>query len=337
MKFLVRSGGLIGFPELVELYGQRPLTLLDAAGIPAAALQNPELYLPYPALAKLLTLSARRCNAPEFGARLGSRQGLEVVGALGTLLCLQARVGDALALINRNLGFHARGASVEVVSDAHQIVLELRLAFGNQVDCTQLMALSMALLVRSVAQLHGTALRPLQLDLAIPAPEDFRGWRTAYGCMPRFGANVSRVVYPGKLPALPVQIPDSLRNRLNSQWRGPGRESAHAPTLTQQVERAIVALLPTGDCDLDSVARLVELQPRVLQLRLQKESLSFGSLLRAVRERLACEHLARSDIDLTSLAMNLGFGDLAVFSRAFKSWTGVAPREWRRKQWMPRS
>lgn len=333
MNFLVRSGGLIGFSELVELYGQRPLALLDAAGIPTAALQNPELYLPYPSLAKLLTLSARRCKAPEFGARLGSRQGLEVVGALGTLLCLQARVGDALALISRNLGFHARGVSVEVVSDDRQIVLELRLAFSNQVDCTQLLALSVALLARCVAQLHGTALRPLQLDLAIPAPEDLRGWRTAYGCMPRFGAAVSRVVYPAKLPSLPVQIPDSLRHRLNAQWRGQGREHARTPTLTQQVERAIVALLPTGDCNLEGVARLVELQPRVLQLRLQKESLSFGTLLRAVRERLAREHLARSDIDLTSLAMNLGFGDLAVFSRAFKSWAGMAPSQWRRKHW----
>lgn len=332
MKYLVRSASLTGFPDMVELYGQRPLALLDAAGIPAAALQNPELYLPYPALAKLMTLAAQRCKAADFGARLGSRQGLEVVGALGTMLCLQARVGEALTLINRHVGFHARGVSINVRTDEQQIALEMHLAFSKQVKCAQLLALSMALLVRSVAQLHGTALRPTQLELSIPTPRDPRGWRSAYGCMPKFDAAVSRVIYPVRLLELPVRIADSLRERLNAQWRGQIRLSTQSLTLTQQVERAMVALLPTGDCNLESVAGLVELHPRVLQLRLQKESLSFGALLQSTRRQLACEHLARSDIDVTTLAMNLGFGDIAVFSRAFRSWTGVSPRTWRQQQ-----
>lgn len=330
MNYLVRSGALIGFPELVELYGHSPSDLLEEVGIPVAALRDSELYLSYPAVARLFSLAAERCKAPDFGARLGSRQGLEVVGALGTLLCLQAQVGEALTLINRHVGFHARGVSVEVLPDARSVTLELRLAFSHQMDCTQLLALSVALLARSISQLHGTSLRPEKVELAVPPPTDLRGWRNAYGCMPHFDSPVSRVQYPAALFSLPVRIPDSLRHRLSAQWRG-GRQPEEVE-LPRQVQRAVVALLPTGDCSIERVAHLMDLHPRSLQLRLRREGLGYGKILRDVREMLAREHLSRSDIDLTSLAMNLGFGELSAFSRAFKSWTGFSPRRWRQQR-----
>lgn len=329
MRYLVRSGALIGFPELVEEHGQSPVALLDDVGIPLAALRDPELNISYTALARLMTLAAQRCNAPDFGARLGGRQGLEVVGALGTLLCLQAEMGEALQLIHRHVGFHARGVSIEVLTDAEHITLEMRVGFQHQLDCAQLNALSMALLIRTIAQLHGQALRPERVELAVPRPRELQGWRSAFTCLPVFDQAVSRVLYPLALFSMPVRISPSLRERLSAQWRGLAQRSDFAPSLAQQVERAIVALLPTGDCSLEQVARLLELAPRTLQQRLTRDALSFGLLLRQVRERLAREHLRYSDVEITALALNLGFGELAVFSRAFKSWTGYSPRQWR--------
>lgn len=135
------------------------------------------------------------------------------------------------------------------------------------------------------------------------------------------------VRYPAPLFSLQVRVLSRLRQRLNAQWRGDGHQMRPV-SLAPQVRRAIVALLPTGDFSIDQVAHLVELHPRNLQLRLWQEGMSYGQLLHEVREKIAREHLSRSDINLTALAMNLGFGELAVFGRAFKSWTGVSPRHW---------
>lgn len=328
MKYLIRSGALLGFPEFVEKLGQRPLELLDEVGLSPGVLRDPDLYLPYATLAELYTLTARRCRAPDFGVRFGSRQGLETSGALGTWLCLQASVGDALVLIQKNLGFHARGIEVKVEADRRNIILEMSLVLVDKTDCSQLLGLSMAVLARGIAQLHGTALNPTRVEINLPAPRDARGWTRAFGVSPVFDAGSNRLFYPAALSKLPIRIDAAVRERLSMQWRGDWR---HVPiSLERQVERAIVALLPTGDCSLERVAHLVEQKPRTLQTQLQREQLSFGLLLRRSRERLACEHLVGSDIDLTSLAMNLGFGDLAVFSRSFKSWTGMSPRAWRR-------
>ncbi|MDO9452058.1 MAG: AraC family transcriptional regulator ligand-binding domain-containing protein [Stagnimonas sp.] len=327
MKYLVRSGSLQGFPEFVEEFGQRPLDLLEEVGLAPGVLRDPDLYIPYQTLADLLTLAALRCRAPDFGVRLGSRQGLEVVGALGNWLCLQAHVGDALTLIQKNLGFHARGVEVNVETDHQRISVEMRLAFAQQTDCEQLLALSMALLAHTISQLHGTGLKPDRVELDLPAPNDTHPWSHAFAVTPTFGAASNYLFYPASLFELPVHIDTVVRERLSTQWRGGWRQ---APlSLERQVERAIVALLPTGDCNLERVAYLVELKPRTLQAQLHREQLGFGLLLRQVRERLACEHLDGSDIGLTTLAMNLGFCDLAVFSRTFKSWKGMSPRAWR--------
>jgi AraC-like DNA-binding protein len=123
-----------------------------------------------------------------------------------------------------------------------------------------------------------------------------------------------------------VLADQQVREEVEHPWQSLRDESQAPINLERLVERVIVALLRTGDCSLERVAHLVEQKPRTLQAQLQGEQLRFGTLPQRVRERLAREHLASSDIDLTSLAMNLGYGDLTVFSRAFKRWSGLSPR-----------
>ena len=114
MSYFVRSGGLLGFSEWVRDNGENPNMLMAEVGLSPAALYDSDLYIPYLALARLMTVSAQRCQREDFGIRLGMRQGLEAVGALGSAMCLQANLGDALRLMQRNLEFHARGVLIAV-------------------------------------------------------------------------------------------------------------------------------------------------------------------------------------------------------------------------------
>ena len=139
------------------------------------------------------------------------------------------------------------------------------------------------------------------------------------------------MAYAASALKLPVQVAPELRRHLNAQWRGEYGMSAPL-SMRQQVHRAVQALLPTGDCCLGTVARMVDLHPRVLQQRLKAEHTRFSAILRDARERLACEHLSRSDIRLTDLALHLGYSELSVFSRSFSRWTGMSPQAWRQQR-----
>ncbi|MGM0563978.1 MAG: helix-turn-helix domain-containing protein [Pseudomonadota bacterium] len=329
VRYFARSGALVGFAELVHEYGGSPRYLMREAGLSPALLQDMDLYMPYEGLADILTLAAERCEAPQFGAELGWRQGLEAVGALGSLMCMQANLPDALMMLQRNLDFHARGVQVEAELEGGTVALSMRFAFADHTDCRQLSALSMALLVRGIAQLHQGHLPPERVELAVPESGDAAIYEPWLGAPVQLTGRRNRAVYPLDLMELAINPAASVRERLSQQWRHRWTVD-EAAALPEQVTRAMTALLPTGECNLETVARLVGLHPRSLQNRLKAQRSSFGQLLEATRLRLALQYLRNTDTDLTTLAMNLGYSELAPFSRAFKVWTGQSPRDWRR-------
>ncbi|MBM7060290.1 AraC family transcriptional regulator ligand-binding domain-containing protein [Pseudomonas sp. UL073] len=330
MNYFVRSGSLTGFSELVRELGQEPERLLREAGLSQAVMRSPNLYIPYVAMADLLRIAALRCKAPDFGVRLGSRQGLDVLGALGSYLCIQAQVGDALQLLQKNMDFHARGLIVDVDTSASRFDIHLGFLFATEVDCAQLEALTLAVFIRGIAQLHDGDLPPLEVGLQIQQPAHSNTYQQALRGPLRYEQSSNFLSYPAALLSQPVTLDQRWRNHLTQQWRT-GWQRTVPISLDRQVESAIDALLPTGECNLSMVAKLVEMHPRSLQQRLQAQHSSFAATLKSARLRLAKHHLSSSSIDLTTLALNLGFADLTAFSRAFRQWTGISPRQWRKQ------
>lgn len=331
MSHFVRAGSLLGFPEQVLRYSQNPTELLKSVGLSTAILNDPDLYIPYSRLAALLENAADLCGAPDFGLQLGLRQGLEVLGALGPALCLQRTVADALLLMRKNLDFHARGVSLEARMEGPWLELSMRFGFEGDVVCDQLTALSMTLLTRGIEQLHGREDRPLLAGLKIKTPKVQDSYIKGFGCKVQFEQSENMVRFPIEGLGLPIQIGESLRERLSKQWRYTEKESDPV-ALEHQVQRALTALLPTGECSLEMVARILSMHPRSLQMHLKDRQQSFGFILQSTRQRLASEYLERSDMDLTTLAMNLGYAEQAVFSRAFKKWTGMSPSQWKQNK-----
>lgn len=328
MAYIARAAALKGFPDLVRELGGNPSELLRQVGLSTAVLHDADLYVPYTALARLYTLAARRCEEPAFGVRLGNRQGLEILGALGSALCLQNTVGEALNLIRRNLDFHARGITLLLEHDASSACIAMEVAFQQEVDCVQLIALSLAMAANGLTQLHNTGQTLLQAELRMAQPLSTEAYHEAFRCPVLFGQPRNCLRFDAALLDLPVNSSTELRERLNALWQS-GSAHHQAIALPDQVEQVINALLPTGDCSLDMVARLLELQPRTLQLHLRRAHVSYSDILQRARMRLACEHLRHGRQNITDLALSLGFSETAVFSRAFKAWTGATPRQWR--------
>jgi AraC-like DNA-binding protein len=63
---------------------------------------------------------------------------------------------------------------------------------------------------------------------------------------------------------------------------------------------------------------------------LAEHGITAGEFIMAVREQEACRRLAETAVPLKALASELGYADVAVFHRAFKSRTGQTPATYRR-------
>ena len=95
------------------------------------------------------------------------------------------------------------------------------------------------------------------------------------------------------------------------------------------VENAIVPLLPHAEVRIGEVARRLGLSQRTLARRLNEEGLTFSALLGRLRHDLADRYLADGDTSISQIAWLLGYQEVSAFSKAYKRWTGKAPRAMR--------
>ncbi|BBX88286.1 helix-turn-helix domain-containing protein [Mycolicibacterium aubagnense] len=80
------------------------------------------------------------------------------------------------------------------------------------------------------------------------------------------------------------------------------------------------------------VADKLSISTSTLKRRLSEEGTSFGELRQSCLRESAMMLLLTRSMSATQIATELGYGDLANFSHAFKRWTGRSPSEFRRSQ-----
>ena len=74
---------------------------------------------------------------------------------------------------------------------------------------------------------------------------------------------------------------------------------------------------------------MLAMTPQTLRRRLHDEGRGFQAIKDDLRRDVSIEYLARTDLPLLDIAEKVGFSETSTFHRAFKSWTGVAPGEYR--------
>jgi AraC-like DNA-binding protein len=101
--------------------------------------------------------------------------------------------------------------------------------------------------------------------------------------------------------------------------------------LVQRV-RQVLATQPLDAHNADDLAVLLNLSARTLHRQLKEEGASLQALKDEVRRQRATELLLRTKRPIKQVAQATGFQNEKSFIRAFKTWTGKSPGEWRDKQ-----
>ena len=104
--------------------------------------------------------------------------------------------------------------------------------------------------------------------------------------------------------------------------------------LVQRVRQALASEL-TQAHHADAVAALLHLSARTLHRQLKEEGASLQSLKDEVRLGRARELLLRTERPIKQVAQAAGFRNEKSFIRAFRSWTGQSPAEFRRARGAP--
>ncbi len=82
---------------------------------------------------------------------------------------------------------------------------------------------------------------------------------------------------------------------------------------------------------IDLAAEVAGVSARTLQRHLMKQGITYTHLIDEARFKLARKMLHKKNFSITVIAFELGYSDVAHFSRAFRRMTGLSPRSYRQQ------
>lgn len=324
----IRSAVLTGYVELAAELGLNPHLLLRSAGIDPRSLESADVRLDAAAVDLLLERSAGESGRPDFGVRLAGRRGISTLGPIALAAREEPDVRSAIRLITRYLTVHTPAVRATLDESGPDVVRlsAAGIEFGRQAVETTVTAATQVL--RSFLGPEWMPAAVLFTHAAPPTPEPEIA--RVLGERIEYGREVNGVVcHPGDLdatnPLADAGLQPYARRYLESL------APADYEEIVDRVHSLVSALLPTGRCTADHVARSLGMDRKTLYRRLTAAGRTYSDVVDTVRTDGAQRYLrTEPGRSLTEIATELGFSELSAFSRWFSGRFGASPTAWLR-------
>jgi len=303
-------------------------TVLRRAELPAAFFDQEKVFATTAELFALWRAIGATSGDPVIGLKLGAEPRLERFNPTAIAAVCSRSFRDALERMARFKRLTcpeeirvrtARGeASVEFVftqadEDEPEVLVDLCLSW-----------------IHSIGR-RGTdgAVRPLRMELARPVRER-DAFESHFGCRVRFKADRNALVFRDADLDLPfvthnVDLLAVVQERLETELKAQSAPSDVKTQVKHTLKRSLAGKRPT----LPHVAEELCMSARTLQRRLMDAGISFQQVVEETRRELARHYLGEGAVELNEAAYLLGYEDANSFFRAFHSWEGTSPGQWR--------
>ncbi len=186
-------------------------------------------------------------------------------------------------------------------------------------------------IVECARSFTGVELYPVASSL--PGPLDLDPAALAYlGSAPKTTDVVSLTFSPEDADRPLITRSGALWDTLEPGLVAQLRAKTDVSSMAARVRESLREALPGGAASIEDMARRLNLSKRSLQRRLSEEGTSFQDLLSKTRFDLAVQYLKNSDLSVPEISYLLGYRETSSFFRAFQSWTGMTPGDYRSKE-----
>lgn len=317
-----RVGSLTVVPQLLHGLGIDPNKVAMSSGIDLTILRNPENFIPFMLMGRLMKACSRTTGCEHFGLLVGKTGSLATLGILGRLMQNAHTVGQAIRDLLEHQHCDVRGAL------PYLVVSEGTANFGHAVyqsgieGSTQIYDDAITQLFNFIVELSG--IRPLEISFPHMQPADVVTYERYFQVKLRFDEDEAKVVFPTELLDLPVRGANpALRLILESAIVA--RRLTTRPCLRDQVLRHLRIPVNSRISGLDDTAKRMLMQPRTLNRRLREKGTSFRQLRNECRLEVARQLLQNTELSITHIGMILDYADPAVFSHALRRLSGSSP------------
>ena len=167
----------------------------------------------------------------------------------------------------------------------------------------------------------------VRMELPYPAPEHSARYREVLGDDIHFDALQGRILFHRDWLDTPLPLSNPpLRQLYEAECARLLADLEGEDSVAEQTLR-LLRKLEGQYPQMPQIAGMLNVSPRTYRRRLDEEEQSFQKLLDQVRAEHATHYLQNTRLPLANVAYLVGFSDSSNFRRAYRKWTGKAPRE----------
>lgn len=330
----VAAGMTNGFLAYAVGQGLNRAGLLQAAGIGAAALDDPDNRIPMTAYRRLLDEARAQSGDPALHIRYTLDTSFQEISIVGLLVHSTPSMAESMRQFAR---YSKLLVEIDVMAGGDRFQLERRDGGLWIVDhCPpqnlfpELTEISFGRFIGEFGK--GFPDRPLSLELCLThaAPDYAGAARALYGIPVTYEAGFNGLRMAPEWLQIEFERPNTyafglFAEKAEALMQALGRDRS----LRARVEAALLTMLHEGDISMDRIADEVAMSRQTLYRRLKEEGSSFAAIVDGLRRRMAEDYLTTGRASINQVAYLVGFSEPSSFMRAFRRWTGMTPRQFR--------
>lgn len=333
---LIRSAILDGAAELIRARGVRPSLIARRAGLPNAALGDPDLLVPAIAVLRFFEAAAQACRESSWGLSMARGARLAaIIGPLWVLLRNARTVGQMCDELADNFDLYSDAALARLERIKGGALLSWTTTTGQHESEVQMAEFALSVFANEIRSHLHRDWKPSAVLFRHAEPRgSLAPYRAIFGNDLRFNQDCNALLLDKATLEAPLKARGTSARALAIRVVRLEEERPEKH-LARSVEAVVRSLMPYAPCTIGEVSRALDLAPRTLQARLQRQGTSFVQIRDAVRADLASKYLRYSDLSAAQVAEILGYADPTSFSRSFRRWNGQSLRELRSRSRPP--
>jgi AraC-like DNA-binding protein len=330
-RLTVSAGLAVGLVRLAVSKGADEALLLARAGIAEKDLKDHDKRIAFPKYVALMRHGKVLSGDPALALHYGESNDLAEVSVVGLLAYACETMAEATKQLNRygRLVVEFDGPSERFSFTRDSRGLWLVDNRGNSNDFPELTESTFARAICGPRR-FGVVNGAKAIEVTHSAPDYCDEYLRVLGVPVTFEAPRNAILLNESVLTQKVAVQPRYAFGIFAEHADTLLENLrNSKTMRGLVEGSLVAVLHSGDANIETVAEKLGVSRSTLFNRLQEEGTSFTKVLDELRHRMAIEYLRGRKVSVNETAYLVGFSEPAAFSRAFKRWTGQSPKRFR--------
>jgi AraC-like DNA-binding protein len=322
------------FVRQIHHFGLAPGDLIKGTGLDSTWLAREDATISVDEYIRLVENALDKTGEPALGLKIGKWYNLQEIGIWGYAILSCATASEAMKTTFKYWELNGGLVNVDAQIREDKLIWDIGPIIHFQ-DVRLLMYSVEELLstaYHALCVLFGKSIEISELHLSYPPPEHADLYHELAPKSLYFNAAKNLVITPADTLDMPtVSGHSGVKEVCEKQCQDLLRKLGKADQLTEEIRRVIVESMGRFP-KADEVAAKLNISPRTLFRRLQRQGTTYLALLDEVRTELSMEYLEETNLSVDQISELIGFAETTTFRQTFKKWTGISPSDFRKKK-----